>query len=295
MSKIQPEDIVIFYPYTIAIPQHVNANFEKLRLGHNDQEDKIDTKQNIITGGATSITSDNLTPNLVLVSNNDGKVSVLDNITSANIYSLLNISGNIQNQLDDKAYISGNASQVFHVANATLGTHAINKSQLDNALSNSTPAGTIIWYSKNIVPTGYLKCNGSAISRTTYANLFSIIGTTFGAGDGSTTFNIPDLRGEFIRGWDDGRGVDSGRTFGSYQADGVKQHTHKYQDIYFAEHYGWTIPGATTTPLPLNRGSNGGVDSDNHGFQIERTTNINENSTPDNRPRNRALLPCIKY
>jgi len=71
-----------------------------------------------------------------------------------------------------------------------------------------------------------LKCNGTAISRTTYAALFAIIGTTHGAGDGSSTFNVPDLRGEFVRGWDDGRGVDSGRNFGTSQSDENKQHNH---------------------------------------------------------------------
>ena len=75
-------------------------------------------------------------------------------------------------------------------------------------------------------PSGYLKCNGAAVSRTTYADLFAIIGTTHGAGDGSSTFNVPDLRGEFVRGWDDSRGVDSGRSFGSSQSDANKQHKH---------------------------------------------------------------------
>lgn len=55
------------------------------------------------------------------------------------------------------------------------------------------PTGTIIPYSTASVPDGYLNCNGAAISRETYKNLFAIIGTTYGSGDGSTTFNIPNL------------------------------------------------------------------------------------------------------
>jgi phage-related tail fiber protein len=77
--------------------------------------------------------------------------------------------------------------------------------------SDVSEVGKISMFARSTAPSGYLKCNGAAISRTTYEALFSAIGTTFGAGDGSTTFNIPDLRGEFIRGWDDARGVDSGR------------------------------------------------------------------------------------
>src|SRR5262245_20388174 len=71
--------------------------------------------------------------------------------------------------------------------------------------------GTVVYHAKNAPPSGFVKCNGAAISRTTYALLFAEIGTTFGVGDGSTTFNVPEIRGEFIRGWDDSRGVDSGR------------------------------------------------------------------------------------
>ena len=60
----------------------------------------------------------------------------------------------------------------------------------------------------------------------TYADLFAVIGTTYGAGDGSTTFNVPETRGEFLRSLDDGRGVDSGRTRGSAQGDGTLDHAH---------------------------------------------------------------------
>lgn len=75
-------------------------------------------------------------------------------------------------------------------------------------------------------PQGYLSCDGSAVSRTTYATLFAAIGTTYGSGDGTTTFNVPDLRGEFLRGWDNGRGVDSGRSLGSTQGEDVGVHGH---------------------------------------------------------------------
>ena len=86
--------------------------------------------------------------------------------------------------------------------------------------------GSILFMATPIVPNGWLKADGLAVSRATYSRLFAAIGTTFGSGDGSTTFNIPDLRGEFIRGWDDGRGLDSGRTLGSTQADQNLAHTH---------------------------------------------------------------------
>ncbi len=94
------------------------------------------------------------------------------------------------------------------------------------ALPQAVPTGSVHLMASTTVPSGYLKCNGAAVSRTTYADLFNEIGTAFGAGDGSSTFNVPDLRGEFVRGWDDSRGVDSGRNFATAQGDQNKQHNH---------------------------------------------------------------------
>lgn len=88
------------------------------------------------------------------------------------------------------------------------------------------PPGAVMYFARNTAPSGWLKCNGAAISRTAYSKLFAAIGTVFGAGDGFTTFNLPDLRGEFVRGWDDGRGVDGGRPFGSFQAGMIQSHSH---------------------------------------------------------------------
>lgn len=79
------------------------------------------------------------------------------------------------------------------------------------------PPGALQFFARQTPPTGWLKANGAAVSRTAYAALFAAIGTFYGAGDGSTTFNLPDRRGEFLRGWDDGRGIDPGRVFGSTQ------------------------------------------------------------------------------
>ena len=72
---------------------------------------------------------------------------------------------------------------------------------------NSVPTGGIILWGASTAPTGFLLCNGSAVSRTTYATLFGVIGTTFGAGDGSTTFNLPDLRGRVAVGTGQGTGL----------------------------------------------------------------------------------------
>lgn len=134
------------------------------------------------------------------------------------------------------------------------------------AATDLTPAGTVIWTARNTAPTGYLKANGAAVSRTTYSDLFSAIGTRFGVGDGSTTFNLPELRGEFIRGWDDSRGIDSGRTFGSNQG----QMTYGF-DGNTSDRLLYLNPPPPTF----------------------RTPDIDASYT-ETRPRNVALLACIK-
>lgn len=95
-----------------------------------------------------------------------------------------------------------------------------------SVLALAAPSGAVMAFAMDTPPAGWLDCNGAAVSRATYADLFAAIGTVHGAGDGSTTFNLPDLRGEFVRGWDDGRGVDAARAFGSAQADELEAHTH---------------------------------------------------------------------
>jgi microcystin-dependent protein len=144
----------------------------------------------------------------------------------------------------------------------------------------ATPAGAVMFFAMSTAPAGWLKANGAIISRATYAALFAAIGTTFGVGDGSTTFRLPDLRGEFVRGFDDGKGTDSGRAFGSSQAGQMPSHTHTQE-----------ISNSTAGGLNRGAGSNGAF------LQYSGTTTAaggTENSS-ENRPRNIALLACIKY
>jgi len=86
--------------------------------------------------------------------------------------------------------------------------------------------GMVMAFAFSTTPIGWLQCNGQQQSRTQFAALFAAIGTTFGAGDGSTTFNLPDLRGQFIRGWSATNNPDTGRVFGSSQSSTNQAHTH---------------------------------------------------------------------
>ena len=162
--------------------------------------------------------------------------------------------------------------------------------------TSAVPTGAVFHFAMNAAPSGYLVCNGAAVSRTTYAALFTAIGTTFGTGDGSTTFNLPDLRAEFIRGWDNGRNVDTGRAFGSAQSQQLAKHKHVSS---FGEK---NVSGQFGTITRNNmQGSGGGVDNDNNQFLTNdgsdffgQTVNTSGVVGDETRPRNVALLPCIK-
>ncbi|MGO4366639.1 phage tail-collar fiber domain-containing protein [Pseudomonas sp. PAB10] len=99
------------------------------------------------------------------------------------------------------------------------------------------PPGSIVAMTIGSAPKGYLKANGAAVSRTSYARLFNFIGTYYGAGDGSTTFNLPDLRGVFVRGWDDARGLDPNRALGTFQQGQNAWHVHTAAAAANGVHY----------------------------------------------------------
>lgn len=160
--------------------------------------------------------------------------------------------------------------------NAWIGIGSLDVKNLGHILP-----GTVVYHAKNTAPTGFLKCNGGAVSRTTYADLFAEISTTFGVGDGSTTFNLPDLRAEFIRGWDDSRGVDAGRVFGTWQVDLFKGHNHQTLSQTYA------ILSTNQTFVA------GGGAAVFQGGDVNQVTGSAGGT--ETRPRNVALLPCIKF
>ena len=178
------------------------------------------------------------------------------------------------------------------------------------------PVGAVFCIAVSAVPSGYLECSGTAVSRSTYAALFAVISTTYGAGNGSTTFNVPDLRGEFVRGYDHGRGIDGGRSINDWQDGHNKEHNHtvtvetKTQSHYhnmpgddqldvFHNVGGWTSSWDATVNYDATSRT------DVSGGKLWRTsiTNTNHNHTAtcgntgqgETRPRNVAMMYVIKY
>lgn len=144
---------------------------------------------------------------------------------STNLHGTI-ISGNLQvTGTSQLAGIDNDNELITSVLTPVSNTDAANKEYVDAAVagvSAATPSGVTAWFAASTPPAGWFECNGQAVSRTTYSSLFTAISTTFGVGDGSTTFNVPDMRGYFARGWDNGRGTDPGRTFGTNQGDALQ-------------------------------------------------------------------------
>ena len=171
------------------------------------------------------------------------------------------------------------------------------------ALPQAVPTGSVHVMATTTVPSGYLECDGSAISRTTYSALFTIIGTTWGTGDGSTTFNVPDLRGEFVRGWDNGKGTDSGRGFASSQTDQNKSHNHSATSTvtdpgHFHTTENFVVRSNYQEPRNLGVGTDGNANTTGNTNSkttgITVSTSIANDGATDSRPRNIAMMYVIK-
>lgn len=156
-------------------------------------------------------------------------------------------------------------------------------------------AGTIAFFGMTTAPAGWIKANGAIISRITYSDLFSAISTTYGAGNGTTTFALPDLRGEFPRFWDDSRGVDTSRGIGSSQTGATRL-------LMNGSSTGNNPEGNSTTGIITHKPGVEmiGIEATFWGSYTNRVTLRNAMDTTwggasETRPRNIALLACIKY
>jgi len=158
------------------------------------------------------------------------------------------------------AWTTGNASYWF-ISDGANWRVALDRGDV--------PVGSIVAWTTSAAPAGWLECDGSAISRTTYAGLFAVISDDYGNGDGSTTFNLPDLRGEFIRGFDNTAGTDPDAASRTDRGDGTTgDDVGTKQASAFALH---GHPFRTTTGTTPNANVLGGISTDEDGTTANQT------------------------
>ena len=148
----------------------------------------------------------------------------LTNTAIENLETTLNTS--ISSLTSTTASKNGSNTEKFSVADATENSHAVNLGQISSKI---VPVGSIIWVAYDTAPKGYLPCNGSAVSRTDYSTLFGKIGTAFGTGDGSTTFNLPDLIGKVAYGSET---VGSSSLSSLNTGNQSNDHSHQVKNIF---------------------------------------------------------------
>lgn len=189
--------------------------------------------------------------------------------------------------------------KITNLGTPTLDTDATTKQYVDNAMNGNTmwiseikmlayPSIPTLPQDVEIVP-----CDGRALSRTAYSELFSLIGTAFGNGDGSTTFNIPDYRGLFLRGWAGGSGRDSGRIYGTIQQSGSPNITGKFGCVEeweirpaegafaYDSYVGYAGPGNTDSQALVS-------------FDASRVSNVYQNGLNEIRPTNSTVYYVIR-
>jgi microcystin-dependent protein len=190
---------------------------------------------------------------------------------------------------------------------------------LEVTLNSGGVVGGITAFGGSTAPSGWLLCDGSEVSRTQYAELFAVVGTNWGAGNGTNTFNLPDLRGQFLRGADNGAGIDpdaesrflfysggnEGDQVGSFQGHAFQTHAHDINDPghqHDVVHDGYQVsPGSGLFTIASGNGPYGTVDDTRTaktGITIqaqEATGNLAQPSASETRPVNAAVNYIIKY
>ena len=299
-SSIKAEDLNNSNKQVLYLSEENRDNLNSLASG--DSVGALSINGSHIADG--SISSDKLADPAV------NTVDIIDNaVTTAKIENLNITTGKIADDAvtTDKLANSINSEIAANTAKVTNATHtgdvtgstaltiadgAVTQAKINSAVI-FTPVGTVIWFLGARPPVGYLKCNGQTINNgnTTISGNY-IDNTAIGTVDTSALYSIiggliPELRGEFIRAWDDGRNIDVGRALNSFQMDAVQNHEHEFgSDDQVASQGSYTNVGTFAYDATSNTAGGG---------QRLRTKNQTGRVNTQTRPRNVSLLACIKY
>jgi hypothetical protein len=193
--------------------------------------------------------------------------------------------------------------QTGNIANSAVTTEKIADGAVTQAKASNMllPAGAIMAFAMNGAPTGWLSADGSAVSRTTYANLFAAIGTTYGAGDGSTTFALPDLRGYFVRGTGTNSDGTTSGTFAVKQQDALQNITGRVATFANGTSLGgnWHVEPQNASGAFYTSSSGGSMTTGGGGagtgyLHVDFAASRVARTSTETRPANIAMLYCIK-
>ena len=257
------------------------------------------------TFGTTTSTAATITSGTITTLNSTtGTIATL-NSTTGTIATLNSTTGTIGN-------LSTTLAGDFTISSGTgtLGTTGVTAGTYGNATAipfltvdakgritsattgafSTFPAGAVMSFAMNSAPSGWLGADGSAVNRTTYADLFAAISTTYGTGNGSTTFNLPDLRGIFVRGSGSQTisGITYNKTFATKEGDALQGHWH--QSVYTTN----ANVNSTFDTRTANAAAST-IDNNSVRSPITDGTNGTPRIASETRPANIALLYCIKY
>jgi microcystin-dependent protein len=189
----------------------------------------------------------------------------------------------------------GDGAQLTALAGANITAGTVPSAALVAAVQQALcPPGTVVAYMGTTAPAGWLLCNGASVSRSTYASLYAVIGNASGSAD-VNSFNVPDFRGRFLRGWDNAIGRDpdrasrtamatggnAGDAIGSIQTDAIQSHTHAYN-----------------TPTTANRDGGTGATYTNRESTVSSTTgavSAGARTSTETRPINAYVNYIIKF
>lgn len=185
------------------------------------------------------------------------------------------------------------ARAVVRAFNGNYDAQATKDGSQDALIAQAQPAGMVGQFANSSAPAGWLKCNGAVVNRADYPALFAAIGTTYNTGgETGTQFRLPELRGEFVRGLDDGRGVDASRAIGTAQGHQFQGHNHRITSgiaAAFGPPYTGVVVGSYigNEDMSTSRGT--------YAITIEGDGSHGSPAVgSETRPRNVALLYCIK-
>jgi hypothetical protein len=225
---------------------------------------------------------------------NNGYATKLE-LTGDNTSNALTLSVSSYGSIGSHVSWTTTNAKVWHEGNDGSGS-GLDADTVDGVHGTVlSPVGSIIMHGGSVAPRGWIECDGQSLSRTgDTASLFEVIGTTWGPGNGSTTFNVPDMRGYFPRGWDHGSGVDDGRALGSIQQDAMQNITGSFGIDNITQQE--TTPTGAFYYDPENvhtpgTGPGGVAEGAYANFDASRVVR----TADETRPKNKAVMYIIKY